>query len=154
MSQQQLQQQPVSSLENTLKAFMMKTESYMAENNNFIKRTDAFMNRTEMRLQNQETAIKTLETQVGQFAQNINTRPQGLPSNTEVAKVIGHEQCKAITTRSVYSWRKRSQRAKFNQQIQQKKRPSKLILKTLPRQRAQQLLNSLPRQRQPSRARY
>ena len=80
---------------------MMKTESYMAENSNLIKRTDTFMNRTEMRLQNQEDAIKTLETQVGQFAQCINTRPQGgLPSNTEVAKVLSHEQCKAITTRS------------------------------------------------------
>ena len=54
-----------------------------------------------MRLQNQEAAIKTLETQVGQFAQNINTRPQGgLPSNIKVAKVMGHEQCKAIPTRS------------------------------------------------------
>ena len=101
MPQQQMQQQLVSSLENTLKAFMMKTESYMVENNNFIKMTNAFMNRTEMRLQNQEVTIKTLETQVGQFAQCINTRPQGcLPSNTEVAKVMSHEQCKAITTRS------------------------------------------------------
>ena len=54
-----------------------------------------------MRLQNQEATIKALETQVGKFAQNINTRPQGgLPSNIEVAKVMGHEQCKAITTRS------------------------------------------------------
>ena len=73
----------------------------MAENSNFIKRTDAFINETEMRLQNQEASIKSLETQVGQFAQNLNTRPQGgLTSNTEVVKGMGHEQCKAITTRS------------------------------------------------------
>ena len=73
----------------------------MAENSHFMKRTDDFMNRTEIRLQNQEAAIKSLETQVVQFAQRHNTIPQGgLPRNIEVAKGIGHDQCKAITTRS------------------------------------------------------
>ena len=76
----------------------------MAENSNFIKRTDAFINRTEMRLQNQEAAIKALETQVGQFAQNIHTRPQGgLPSNTEVAKVMGMNSIKLSLLGVVYS---------------------------------------------------
>ena len=80
---------------------MMKTESYMVENSSFMKRTGDFMNRIEMKLQNQEAAIKSLETQVGQFAQRQNTRPQGgLPSNTKIAKAMGHEQCKAITTRN------------------------------------------------------
>ncbi|KAL4285331.1 hypothetical protein GQ457_16G020050 [Hibiscus cannabinus] len=38
---------------------------------------------------------------MGHFSQMLSTRPQGgLPSNTEVARGNGHEQCKAITTRS------------------------------------------------------
>ncbi|KAL4280726.1 hypothetical protein GQ457_03G013620 [Hibiscus cannabinus] len=107
MSRQQNQlpqQQPpsTSSLENSLKAFIHKTESYMAETSKFMGRTDSFINRTEIRMQSQEAALKSLETQVGQFAQMLSARPQGnLPSNTEVARGQGYEQCKVITTRSM-----------------------------------------------------
>ncbi|KAL4362790.1 hypothetical protein GQ457_04G015970 [Hibiscus cannabinus] len=46
-------------------------------------------------VKSQEAALKSLETQVGQFAQMLSARPQGnLPSNTEVARGTGHEQCK------------------------------------------------------------
>ncbi|KAL4378047.1 hypothetical protein GQ457_02G024520 [Hibiscus cannabinus] len=55
----------------------------------------------QIRMQSQEAALKSLETQVGQFAQMLSARPQGnLPSNTEVARGQGYEQCKVITTRS------------------------------------------------------
>ncbi|KAL4361204.1 hypothetical protein GQ457_04G025620 [Hibiscus cannabinus] len=51
-------------------------------------------------VKSQEAALNSLETQVGQFAQMLSARPQGnLPSNTEVARGTGHEQCKVITTR-------------------------------------------------------
>ncbi|KAL4387142.1 hypothetical protein GQ457_09G022200 [Hibiscus cannabinus] len=91
MSQQQNQlpqQQPpsTSSLENSLKAFIHRTESYMAETTKFMERTDSFINMTEIRMQIQEAALKSLETQVGQFAQMLSARPQGnLPSNTEAS---------------------------------------------------------------------
>ncbi|KAL4323802.1 hypothetical protein GQ457_11G023210 [Hibiscus cannabinus] len=106
ISQQQNQlpqQQPssTSSLENSLNAFIHKTESYMADTTKFMGRTDSFINMTEIQMQSQEAALKSLETQVGQFAQMLSARPQGnLPSNTEVARGTGHEQCKVITTRS------------------------------------------------------
>ncbi|KAL4272131.1 hypothetical protein GQ457_13G017390 [Hibiscus cannabinus] len=48
-----------------------------------------------------QVAMKSLENQVGQISQLLNTRPMGgFPSDTEVAKVPTHEQCKAISTRS------------------------------------------------------
>ncbi|KAL4290887.1 hypothetical protein GQ457_14G012560 [Hibiscus cannabinus] len=106
MSRQQNQlpqQQPpsTSSLENSLNAFIHRTESYMADTTKFMGRTDSFINMTEIRMESQEAALKSLETQVGQFAQMLSARPQGnLPSNTEVARGTGHEQCKVITTRS------------------------------------------------------
>ncbi|KAL4281737.1 hypothetical protein GQ457_03G019570 [Hibiscus cannabinus] len=106
MSRQQNQlpqQQPpaTSSLENSLNAFIHRTESYMADTTKFMGRTDSFINMIEIRMQSQEAALKSLETQVGQFAQMLSARPQGnLPSNTEVARGTGHEQCKVITTRS------------------------------------------------------
>ncbi|KAL4284592.1 hypothetical protein GQ457_16G007950 [Hibiscus cannabinus] len=97
------QQQPpsTSSLENSLNAFIHKTEYYMVETTKFMGRIDSFINMIEIRMQSQEAALKSLETQVGQFAQMLSARPHGnLPSNTEVARGTGHEQCKVITTRS------------------------------------------------------
>ncbi|KAL4318019.1 hypothetical protein GQ457_18G015940 [Hibiscus cannabinus] len=97
------QQQPssTSSLENSLNAFIHKTESYMTETSKFIGRTDSFINMVEIRMQSQETTLKSLETQVGQFAQMFSARPQGnLPINTEVAQGPSHEQCKVISHRN------------------------------------------------------
>ncbi|KAL4353488.1 hypothetical protein GQ457_06G010630 [Hibiscus cannabinus] len=105
MSRQQNQfpqQQPssISSLEDSLNAFKHKTESYIAETSKFMEKTDSFINRTEILMQSQEAAFKSMETQVGQLIQMLSTRPKGnLPSNTEVARGTGHEQCKVITTR-------------------------------------------------------
>ncbi|KAL4308125.1 hypothetical protein GQ457_01G012990 [Hibiscus cannabinus] len=97
------QQQPpsTSSLENSLNAFIHRTESYMAETTKIMGRTESFINMIEIRMQSQEAALESFETQVGQFAQMLSARPQGnLPSNSEVARETGHEQCKVITTRS------------------------------------------------------
>ncbi|KAK8652115.1 hypothetical protein V6N13_061137 [Hibiscus sabdariffa] len=96
-------QQPTEykTLENTLTQFMAQTSAYMARTNRFIQKTDAFIERTEMKLQNHDATLKSLETQVRQISQILNTRPLGgFPSDTEVAKGVTHEQCKAITTRS------------------------------------------------------
>ncbi|KAK8640569.1 hypothetical protein V6N13_008321 [Hibiscus sabdariffa] len=52
-------------------------------------------------MQNQEAALKSLENQVGQISQVLKSRPfGGFPSDTEVAKGVIHEQCKAMSTRS------------------------------------------------------
>ncbi|KAK8557920.1 hypothetical protein V6N13_008746 [Hibiscus sabdariffa] len=94
-------QQPSNyrTLENTLNTFMTQTSAYMAKTDKFIQKTDAFMDRTEMRMQ--EAALKSLENQVGQISQVLKSRPlAGFPSDTEVAKDVIHEQCKAISTRS------------------------------------------------------
>ncbi|KAL4340007.1 hypothetical protein GQ457_08G026690 [Hibiscus cannabinus] len=107
MSQQQNQlpqQQPPSTsfLENSLNAFINKIDSYMAETSKLMEKTDSFINMTDIRIQSQEASLKSLETQVGQFAQMLSTIPQGtLPSNIELARGMGHEQCKVITTRSM-----------------------------------------------------
>ncbi|KAK8980799.1 hypothetical protein V6N11_047930 [Hibiscus sabdariffa] len=80
---------------------MAHTSAYMARTDRFIQKTDAFMDRTEMKLQNHDATLKSLETQVGQISQILSSRPiGGFPSDTEVAKGVTHEQCKAITTRS------------------------------------------------------
>ncbi|KAL4284200.1 hypothetical protein GQ457_16G021400 [Hibiscus cannabinus] len=106
MSRQQNQfpqQQPssISSLEDSLNVFKHKTESYIAETSKFMEKTDSFINRTEIRMQSQEAAFQSMETQVGQLIQMLSARPQGnLPSNTEVARGTGNQQCKVITTRS------------------------------------------------------
>ncbi|KAK8624405.1 hypothetical protein V6N13_065750 [Hibiscus sabdariffa] len=51
-------------------------------------------------VKNQEAALKSLESQVGQISQVLKSRPLGgFPSDTEVAKGVTHEQCKAISTR-------------------------------------------------------
>ncbi|KAL4363777.1 hypothetical protein GQ457_04G022960 [Hibiscus cannabinus] len=45
--------------------------------------------------------IRALETQVRQIAQALHVRPHGsLPSNTEVTKSNGKEQCSELTLRS------------------------------------------------------
>ncbi|KAK8713624.1 hypothetical protein V6N13_148836 [Hibiscus sabdariffa] len=97
-------QQPTDykNLENTLTHFMAQTSAYMARTDRLIQKTDAFMDRTEMKLQNHDATLKSLETHVGQISQILSSRPiGGFPSDIEVAKGATHEQCKAITTRSV-----------------------------------------------------
>ncbi|KAL4363490.1 hypothetical protein GQ457_04G017090 [Hibiscus cannabinus] len=129
------QQQPpsTSSLENSLNAFMNKTESYMTETSKFMGRTDSFINRAEIRMQSQEAALKSLETQVGQFAQMLSARPQGnLPSNTEVARGMGHEQCKMVTTRSRTKASNDATQVEENEQPSNEENGSPEIATTIP----------------------
>ncbi|KAL4308424.1 hypothetical protein GQ457_01G019030 [Hibiscus cannabinus] len=52
-------------------------------------------------LQSYSSSLQALETQVGQIPQEFHVRPHGnLPSNTEVTKSNGKEQCSALTLRS------------------------------------------------------
>ncbi|KAK9007300.1 hypothetical protein V6N11_051129 [Hibiscus sabdariffa] len=52
-------------------------------------------------LQSHNSSLRALETQVGQIAQALHVRPHGsLPSNTQVTKSNGKEQCSALTLRS------------------------------------------------------
>ncbi|KAK8516141.1 hypothetical protein V6N12_013548 [Hibiscus sabdariffa] len=52
-------------------------------------------------LQSYGSSLRALENQVGQIVQALQVRPQGsLPSDTEVTKRNGKEQCSALTLRS------------------------------------------------------
>ncbi|KAL4368363.1 hypothetical protein GQ457_05G021060 [Hibiscus cannabinus] len=129
------QQQPpsTSSLENSLNAFMNKTESYMTKTSKFMGRTGSFINMTEIRMQSQEAALKSLETQVGQFVQMLSPRPQGnLPSNTEVARGMGHEQCKMVTTRSRTKASNDAIQVEENEQLSNEENESPEIATTIP----------------------
>ncbi|KAL4304197.1 hypothetical protein GQ457_10G010420 [Hibiscus cannabinus] len=129
------QQQPpsTSSLENSLNAFMNGTKSYMTETSEFMGRTDSFINRAEIRMQSQETTLKSLETQVGQFAQMLSARQQGnLPSNTEVARGMGHEQCKMVTTRSKTKASNDAIQVEENEQLSNEENKSPEIATTIP----------------------
>ncbi|KAL4283147.1 hypothetical protein GQ457_16G015010 [Hibiscus cannabinus] len=129
------QQQPpsTSSLENSLNAFMNKTKSYMTETSKFMGRTYSFINRTKMRMQSQEVELKSLETQVGQFAQMLSARPQGnLSSITEVARGMGHEQCKMVTTRSRTKANNDAIQVEENEQLSNEENESLEIATTIP----------------------
>ncbi|KAL4346797.1 hypothetical protein GQ457_17G006930 [Hibiscus cannabinus] len=84
-------------------------------------------------MQSQEAALKSLETQVGQFAQMLSARPQGnLPSNTEVARGQGYEQCKVIITRSRTKANNDAIRVEENEQLSNEENESPEIATTIP----------------------
>ncbi|XP_062104400.1 uncharacterized protein LOC133815598 [Humulus lupulus] len=78
---QQRPQQAVqsNSLENMLKECIVKNEAM---------------------IQSQATSMRNLETQVGQLANELRNRPQGvLPSDTENPRNVGNEHCKVVILR-------------------------------------------------------
>ncbi|KAL4366587.1 hypothetical protein GQ457_05G023200 [Hibiscus cannabinus] len=88
---------------------------------------------TKIRMQGQEATLKSLETQVGQFAQMLSARPQGnLPSNTEVARGQGYEQCKVIITRSRTKASNEAIQVEENEQLSNEENESPEIATAIP----------------------
>ncbi|KAL4387035.1 hypothetical protein GQ457_09G015880 [Hibiscus cannabinus] len=84
-------------------------------------------------VKSQEAALKSLETQVEQFAQMLSAMPQGnLPSNTEVARGQGYEQCKVIITRSRTKANNDAIQVEENEQLSNKENESPEIATAIP----------------------
>ncbi|KAK9008902.1 hypothetical protein V6N11_080379 [Hibiscus sabdariffa] len=95
---------PVSSsnsMEATMQEFISTTKTMLQEHFASIKYRGNMLQTQGALLQSHSSSLRALETQVGQIAQALQVRPQGnLPSNTEVTKSNGKEQCSALTLRS------------------------------------------------------
>ncbi|KAK8515209.1 hypothetical protein V6N12_019257 [Hibiscus sabdariffa] len=76
-----------------------KGNASTSHNNSMEAMMQEFISSTKTLLHDHSTTIK--KNQVGQIAQALQVRPQGsLPSDTEVTKRNGKEQCSALTLRS------------------------------------------------------
>ncbi|KAK8684264.1 hypothetical protein V6N13_040294 [Hibiscus sabdariffa] len=95
---------PVSSsnsMEATMQEFISTTKTMLQEHSTSIKHHGNMLQTQGALLQSHSSLLRALETQLGQIAQALQVRPQGnLPSNTEVTKSNGKEQCSALTLRS------------------------------------------------------
>ncbi|KAK8585387.1 hypothetical protein V6N13_076261 [Hibiscus sabdariffa] len=90
-----------NSMEATMQEFISTTKTMLQEHSASIKHHGNMLQTQGALLQSHSSSLRTLETQVGQIAQALQVRPHGnLPSNTEVTKSNGKEQCSALTLRS------------------------------------------------------
>ncbi|KAK8562494.1 hypothetical protein V6N12_010572 [Hibiscus sabdariffa] len=90
-----------SSMEATMQEFISTTKTMLHEHSTSIKHQGNMLQTQGALLQSHSSSLRAIETQVGQIAQALQVRPHGnLPSNTEVTKCNGKEQCSALTLRS------------------------------------------------------
>ncbi|KAK8613604.1 hypothetical protein V6N13_101362 [Hibiscus sabdariffa] len=90
-----------SSMEATMQEFISTTKTMLQEHSTSIKHQGNMLQTQGALLQSHSSSLRALETQVGQIAQALQVRPHGnLPSNTEVTKCNGKEQCSALNLRS------------------------------------------------------
>ncbi|KAK8569207.1 hypothetical protein V6N12_007739 [Hibiscus sabdariffa] len=90
-----------NSLEATMQEFISSTKTLLHDHSNAIKNQGNLLQTQGALLQSHGSSLRALENQVGQIAQALQVRPQGgLPSDTEVTKRNGKEQCSALTLRS------------------------------------------------------
>ncbi|KAK8625776.1 hypothetical protein V6N13_056936 [Hibiscus sabdariffa] len=90
-----------NSMEATMQEFISTTKTMLQEHYALIKHHENMLQTQGALLQSYSSSLRALETQVGQIAQALQVRPHGnLPSNTEVTKSNGKEQCSALTLRS------------------------------------------------------
>ncbi|KAK9020278.1 hypothetical protein V6N11_054768 [Hibiscus sabdariffa] len=90
-----------SSLEATMQEFIASTKSLLHDHSTTIKNQWNLLQTQGALLQSHGSSLRALENQVGQIAQALQVRPQGgLPSDTEVTKRNGKEQCSVLTLRS------------------------------------------------------
>ncbi|KAK8702407.1 hypothetical protein V6N13_020762 [Hibiscus sabdariffa] len=83
-----------SSLEATMQEFIASTKSLLHDHSISIKNQGNLLQTQGALLQSHGSSLRALENQVGQIAQALQVRPQGgLPSDTEVTKRNGKEQC-------------------------------------------------------------
>ncbi|KAL4368813.1 hypothetical protein GQ457_05G020560 [Hibiscus cannabinus] len=77
------------------------TKTLLHDHSTTIKSQGNLLQTQEALLQSHGSSLRALENQVGQIAQALQVRPQGsFPSDTEVTKKNGKEQCSALTLRS------------------------------------------------------
>ncbi|KAK8499661.1 hypothetical protein V6N12_002133 [Hibiscus sabdariffa] len=90
-----------SSLEATMQEFIASTKSLLHDHSTTIKNQGNLLQTQGALLQSHGSSLRALENQVGQIAQALQVQPQGgLPSDTEVTKRNGKEQCIVLTLRS------------------------------------------------------
>ncbi|KAK8595271.1 hypothetical protein V6N13_123151 [Hibiscus sabdariffa] len=90
-----------NSMETTMQEFISTTKTMLQEHSASIKHQGNMLQTQGALLQSHSSSLRALKTQVGQITQALQVRPQGnLPSNTEVTKSNGNEQCSALTLRS------------------------------------------------------
>ncbi|KAK9008818.1 hypothetical protein V6N11_080296 [Hibiscus sabdariffa] len=90
-----------NSMEATMQEFISTNKTMLQEHSASIKHKGNMLQTQGALLQSHSSSLRALETQVGQIAQALQVRLHGnLPSNTEVPKSNGKEQCSALTLRS------------------------------------------------------
>ncbi|KAL4347644.1 hypothetical protein GQ457_17G008940 [Hibiscus cannabinus] len=90
-----------NSMEAMMQEFFSSTKTLFHDHSNTIKSQGNLLQTQGALLQRHGSSLRALENQVGQIAQALQTRPQGsLPSDTEVTRRNGKEECSALTLRS------------------------------------------------------
>ncbi|KAK8521572.1 hypothetical protein V6N12_031466 [Hibiscus sabdariffa] len=90
-----------NSMEAMMQEFISSTKTLLHDHSTTIKSQGNLLQTQGALLQSHGSSLRALENQVGQIAQALQVRPQGsLPSDTEVTKRNGKEQCSALTLRS------------------------------------------------------
>ncbi|KAK8996549.1 hypothetical protein V6N11_081820 [Hibiscus sabdariffa] len=90
-----------NSMEAMMQEFISSTKTLLHDHSNTIKSQGNLLQTQGALLQSHGSSLRALENQVGQIAQALQVRPQGsLPSDTEVTKRNGKEQCSALILRS------------------------------------------------------
>ncbi|KAL4364294.1 hypothetical protein GQ457_04G020430 [Hibiscus cannabinus] len=91
-----------NSMEAMIQEFISSTKTLLHDHSNTIKNQGNLIQTQGAILQSHGSSLRALENQVGQIAQALQARPQGsLPSDTEVTRRNGKEECSALTLRSV-----------------------------------------------------
>ncbi|KAL4386086.1 hypothetical protein GQ457_09G016850 [Hibiscus cannabinus] len=88
-------------MEAMIQEFISSTKTLLLDHSTTIKSQGNLLQTQGALLQSHDSSLRALENQVGQIAQALQVRPQGsLPSDTQVTKRNGKEQCSALTLRS------------------------------------------------------
>ncbi|KAK8523029.1 hypothetical protein V6N13_076254 [Hibiscus sabdariffa] len=90
-----------NSMEAMMHEFISSTKTLLHDHSTTIKSQGNLLQTQGALLQSHGSSLRALANQVGQITQALQGRPQGsLPSDTEVTKRNGKEQCSAHTLRS------------------------------------------------------
>ncbi|KAK8694694.1 hypothetical protein V6N13_072241 [Hibiscus sabdariffa] len=90
-----------NSMEAMMQEFISSTKTLLHDHSSKIKSQGNLLQTQGALLQSHGSSLRALENQVGQIAQALQVRQQGsLPSDTEVTKRNGKEQCSALILRS------------------------------------------------------
>ncbi|KAL4377024.1 hypothetical protein GQ457_02G029850 [Hibiscus cannabinus] len=90
-----------NSMEGMMQEFISSTKTLLHDHSTTIKNQGNLLQTQGALLQRHGSSLRALENQVGQIAQALQAIPQGsLPSDTEVTRRNGKEECSALTLRS------------------------------------------------------